>query len=312
MNSTNRIVVLAVAMVSLAGTAFAQPASVPTSAPAGAYQIQETRLGPSDKDRLNPVFSRDGRHVAYVTTRGDKECVVLDGCPGVEFDGIADSPPVFSPNGKRLAYAARKGGKWSAVVDGQLGAEYDGIFDLIFSHDGKRVACIATKGEKKLVVVDGQPGAEYDSVFGLIFSPDGKRVAYGAWKGGNMVMVVDRQAGPEHDGILVATPLFSPDNNRVAYVAETGGAGPRRFAVVDGHVGAKYDYVWGLAFSPDGKSVVYGAGKDGKWWIVLDGHAGEEFDQICDGSPFFNPDGVLEYLAIRNNTLYRVKCVPVR
>ena len=63
-----------------------------------------------------------------------------------------------------MAYVTNKGQKQCAVVDGQPGTEYDGIGSLIFSTDGAHVAYKAQRGEKQLVVVDGQPGAAWDAI----------------------------------------------------------------------------------------------------------------------------------------------------
>ena len=39
--------------------------------------------------------------------------------PSPEYDTIMAGTPVFSPDGKRVAYAARKGAKWLVVIDGR-------------------------------------------------------------------------------------------------------------------------------------------------------------------------------------------------
>ncbi len=56
-----------------------------TTAPTDAYKVKETRLGPIDAEMLFPVFSRDARHLAYVTHRGQRFCVATDGQAGEEY-----------------------------------------------------------------------------------------------------------------------------------------------------------------------------------------------------------------------------------
>jgi hypothetical protein len=46
--------------------------------------------------------------------------------------------------------------------------------------------------------------------------------------------------------------------------------------------------------------------------VVVDGQAGAEYDAIGKNGPTFHSDGVLEYLAIKDNSLYRVKHIPVQ
>ena len=81
--------------------------------------------------------------------------------------------------------------------------------------------------------------------------------------------------------------------------------------VVEGHPSPEYDGIGeGPVFSPDGKRVAYTAHKGNKQVGVVDDQAGPEYDAIGSGGPSFHADGVLEYLAIKNGTLYRVKHVP--
>jgi roadblock/LC7 domain-containing protein len=140
---------------------------------------------------------------------------VVDGQAGPEFDSVMkDSPPVFSTDGKHVAYAAQRGDKWLVVVDGQAGLEFEGISLPVFSPDGKRVAYTAKRGEKWLVVVDGEAGPEFDVVSKLVFSPDGKRVAYGARSSHKQFMVVDGQA-MEFDGVFAGFQTFDEDGKLV-------------------------------------------------------------------------------------------------
>lgn len=139
MNATNRIVVLTATIIGLIATASAQPTSKPTSAPTSGYKIQETRLGPMVLRKCSLVFSRDGRHVAIATPRGQKkQRVIVDGKAGAEY--FACGHPVFSPDSKRVVYKAKKGAtgaKWLIVVNGKEVAEYHRIGDhLTFGSDG--------------------------------------------------------------------------------------------------------------------------------------------------------------------------------
>jgi Tol biopolymer transport system component len=51
---------------------------------------------------------------------------VVDGKAGKKYDFIG--PPVFSPDGKHVAYSAYKYDKWLVVLDGVEGKSYDGMF----------------------------------------------------------------------------------------------------------------------------------------------------------------------------------------
>ena len=172
------------------------------------YKVEEVALGPIPTDVSGGNCSLDGWHMAYVTRKGDKQLVVLDGQAGPEYNRIG--LPTWSPDGLRLAYVAVRGQKSLVVVDGQPGPEWDAVEGegsaipmwfgaVVFSADSKRVIYKARKGDKRLVVVDGQAGPEYDSVFPMrgrdYFTPDGKRFAYQARDGKKFQAVVDGQPG---------------------------------------------------------------------------------------------------------------------
>ncbi|HYL11749.1 MAG TPA: hypothetical protein VEV41_01865 [Terriglobales bacterium] len=120
-------------------------------------------------------------------------------------------------------------------------------------------------------------------------------------------MVVDGKAGAKYDAIGEGAPIFSPDGKRVAYAAQKGA---KLFVVVDGKAGAEYDTIGGgtLVFSPDGKRVAYGARKGANWLVVVDGQEGAEYAWI--GTLSFSPGGVLEYLATKEESLYRIRYEP--
>jgi hypothetical protein len=222
----------------------------------------------------------------------------------------------------------KKGWFELVVVDGQEGQKYASVVrGPIFSPDSQRVAYVARNGSMERVVVDGQEGPAYD-ISGIggwwanapIFSPDSQRVAYVAKRGwpdlnGWSELVVDGQAGPEYDRIRFAQ-IFSPDSRHVAYLAKKG---EKVRVVVDGREGPKYDISTSRGdlsakrpiFSPDSRHVAYLAWKGEKVRVVVDGQEGPEYDRIYSDL-VFNPDGVLEYLATKEHSLYRVKHTPIR
>ena len=293
------------------------------------------------------VFSPDSKRLAYLAASGNAEFVVVDGQVGAEYDGIDGLS--FSPDSKRTAYGAKLGHKWSVIIEGKANKQHDGIGGLIFSHNSAHVAYLAKNGQKWSAVIDGKADSEFDGITSLMFSPDSKRVAYLAKTGQKWSLVVNGSAGPEHDGFggMIFSPdgkhmaywvqngqkysvaidgvagadydvvgdhlIFSPDGERMAYMAKKN---EKWLVVVDGSMHKEYDSANVPAgiprFSPDGKHVAYAAKNGEKWTVVLDGTESMKYDTILQGAPMFGGDGVLEFLAVKENSLYRVKYVPRR
>jgi hypothetical protein len=100
-------------------------------------ETSETPLVAWSTDGLpeTPMISPNGERVAYVARRGPKFVVVLDGKPGMEWDGIGQDALLFSRDSQHLYYGGERGSKWTAVADEVAGKEFDGLFrsaDLFF------------------------------------------------------------------------------------------------------------------------------------------------------------------------------------
>jgi len=290
------------------------------------------------------TFSPDSKHLLYRATKGKegtkdiKQVIVVDRKAGVEYDRISDNeydPPkatmFFSPDGKRFAYKAFKGEMAVMVFDGQESKEYDYVGNPVFNSDGTHMAYIATIGKPKdimlhnsgktTVVMDGQEGKWYGYVSSLLFSPDGKHVAYVAAKriDGKRFVAVDGKEGDEYG--TIEGLVFSPDSKRFAYwVHRWEDAKAQWFVVVDGKTLVKYEKVDNyqhhcIWFSSDSKHVAYtgfkfnSKNRKGSQVVIIDGQSGPDFDIIGPAVVGLD-DGGLEYLAIKENSLYRVKYTP--
>jgi hypothetical protein len=320
-----------------------------------------------------PVFSADGSSVGYLegSERQKKMRVIVNGKPGEVFDGVDLNSPDFSSDGRRFSYAANDrsaGDSWFRVIDGQRGKAFDALgVSFVFSPDGKRFAYTARRAGQWFIVVDGEPEVPIEGIVdrSVVFSPDSHRLAYAVAKADRRAyLVVDGRAGPVHDGIGGSFPpgvaanrasgrtdyvlgygtsiLFSPDSHRIAYLAHSGrmkrvyldgkaedvemeflqggmvfsddsnrlAYGGRRgdkfFLVVDGKKGADYDTLGYFGFSHDGKHIAFMAKKGDKYVIVVDGQERAEYSAVPAG-PVFRFDGVLEFLAGDKPSLYRIE-----
>ena len=160
-----------------------------------------------------PVFSPDGKKLAFKVLKGAKLGIAIGNDESVEprFDYVGR--PVFNPVGHEVAYAASTGAKtdpFTAVTEsGDLGAEggewfvmagakkgdvFEKVGDPVYSPDGKRLAYPARAAGKWHIIIDKTKSAPFDAVASPIFSADGKQVSFGARLGRELwwkVMPVD-------------------------------------------------------------------------------------------------------------------------
>ncbi len=308
-----------------------------------AYVVVDHQIG-QQCDKADIVFSQDGKHVACLVRKGGKAFVVIDGKAGPEFGEV--KPFTFSANGNRFVYKAATGDGYFFFVDGKLGPKAATYGGLYFSPDGSRLALgIAERFIKDYYVVDGVKEQEYDRITELAFSPNGNHYAYAAQpdKNADYVVAMDgKPRWPGYDNVRYLT--FSPDGTRLAYVASRGA--DEEFVVVNGEPGPsfrevckyigqlafspdskhlayvaspsilvydgkqqepKYRMMWGVAFSPDSAHLAYKAAEGRKEFVVVDGKPGPKNDKLSFEPLCFRADGVVEYLAYRDGSYYRVK-----
>jgi len=170
----------------------------------GQWEVEYDGLGPA-------VFSKDGRHMAYVARRatggapGQNEAVAaIDGRLGPAYasiEGIA-----FSDDGKSVGYAATKEHGVRVVVNGkELGPfKEHGAGVPLWNADGSRYAFYASADEegKTCIVTPAGKGRAYDEVKGLAFSPCGKWLAYAARRGPTWCLVINGSEGQPHEEVL--------------------------------------------------------------------------------------------------------------
>lgn len=292
------------------------------------------------------VFSPDSKRVAFKCAAGyGSNYISIDGINGKRYDYVTN--PLFSTDGRRVAYIAKKNNRYFPVIDGKEEPQSCDTMSINLSPDNSRIMYMGKRGDKYALIVDGQEGTLCDEIQDAIFSPDGKRVAYMAREGKQWFAVVDGKRGKAYCDYWDSTLVFSPDSRRVAYIAAPTGPWrketlgeteflkpegaatkkkPKWIAVVDGKEEKTFDYGTPLlknggwvkpklsgafVFSSNAKRTAYTAltgsilklkFKSGrkvqeieagvsKWFVVADRKSQKEYSEIRPISLVFSPDG---------------------
>ncbi len=172
------------------------------------------------------VFSPDSLSLAYFAYDVDRKCMlVVNGNESRKLYDGCDRSPVFSPNGRRIAYWAERDGKWHVVVDGKEIGVYERTGDIVFSPDSRRLAFVAGREKDWRVVVDGAEGKPYPIVSHPIFSPDSRYLVYKAGEEKRRLgdderffVVVDGQEGRPYGGLFGAGPVRFTASDSFRYI----------------------------------------------------------------------------------------------
>ncbi len=228
------------------------------------------------------VFNPDGK--TLITGQGDGSVVIRSATDLSEKRTFVERSPVncvaLSPNGSLLAIAhwSRDISLWDIARNEELGGlpgHEGGTFGVAFSPDGRTLAScggdhmarlwdVATGKERTLLA------GHVDGVSHLAFSPDGKMLAtigfdrrlrlWDADTGKGLAVL----RGHNEHGLCVA---FSPDGKTIAtssgrWMDFDYTPGPGEVIVWDvaarsilAVYGGHYDRVFGVAYSPDGKTI---------------------------------------------------------
>lgn len=212
---------------------------------------QPRRFTQGSRDH-SPRWSPDGRYLAFVSNRDEKNQIFLAPLDGGEPRELTKAKfgatqPAWSPDGKRLAYVARTGSYKERKE--RKGAEKNApriVRDLRYRLDGvgyfdvRRLHIFTVEVEtgKAQQITDGDWNDEHPS-----WSPDGRWIAFVSdrererfqrlWR--TDVWVVPLTGGRARKLTrsrgAAATPQFSPDGRSIAYVGhEHGEAGSAKNA----------------------------------------------------------------------------------
>jgi len=280
---------------------------------------------PARPDVRSPVWSPDGRRIAFVSRRDGKALYVMnaDGS-GLRIVARVDrlTTPAWSPDGREIAYGRNGVYVMNADGSGQRTLARSGNAPA-WSPDGRRIAFVITTklyvanadgtGHRTLTRLRGFGGV----VVALAWSPDGRKLLFlaehmSAPRCGycDRLWVLNADGSGLRDltqgisggfGTPASDPVWSPDGRMIAfvrlntrhgvYVINADGSAVRNLTPKPR--GAVYA---APAWSPDGRKIAFAGERDGNSEIYLmnadgSGQRSLTSDLAYDGDPSWSPDG---------------------
>jgi WD40 repeat protein len=221
----------------------------------------------NEADDASPVWSPDGRKIAFVSRRdGNREIYVMD-ADGQNVANVTRHPaddwtPAWSPDGTRLAFSSFRDGAWE-------------IYAL-------NTACLSEPAScpDSLTQITGDGNGNLSPVY----SPDGTRITFSSKINGNWDIFTMAANGTDIRQVTVSpdndlAPIWSPDGTRLAF--ESNRDGNVELYVIGANGGAAQNISnesqandHGPVWSPDGQQLVFYSNREGNWdifTIPLDG-----------------------------------------
>lgn len=259
----------------------------------------------------SPVFSPNGKRVAYARATKKAGFAVIDGVESPGWGYIYTNQEFFGPDSAHVAYLAQKDKEWAVVLDGTRLEEtaaryistlrlldkgllfasrengqhfvvargtregpYEDISQLVLSKDRRHYAYVAKLSKKKFVVVhDGRRGEEFQDE--QSFSAphlSGGRFFYSIRRGDRAVLVIDGKDAFWGDGPAMPG-AYSADEQHFAFAALRGG---ETMLFRDGRESRLHAMPEVLVLSPSGTQLLYGTPDRVLWQLAENTPAGRQ------------------------------------
>jgi hypothetical protein len=220
-------------------------------------------------------FSDDGSQLAYQVKSGDgKWSVVVDGNPGVEFEGLSDQMDYCAGH---ITYTAFTGERNLKAWNDKLFGPYDTTLMTALSPDKEHWCSAARKDHDFFVLADGRESRVKGFPDWVGIGRTGKVGYIIQAQGGTKVYFSGRELPCQY--VKVLNPTISPDGEHIAFWAKKG----ERWSVVtdtktfSGFDGCYYHYyrpkneTVSILWSKDSKNIAYFALEGDEAIVALNG-----------------------------------------
>jgi len=227
-----------------------------------------TPLTDGTADDISPVWSPNGKKIAFVSSRDKNKEVYVMNADGSEQTNLTrhradDWTPAWSPDGTKIVFSSKRDGNWEIYVMNADGSNPTRLTDEpaddlspVWSPDGRVIAFASKRDgdwEIYLMNADGSnqlrltrsPGSDLAPAW----SPNGRQIAFESYRDGQMEI----------------------------YVMNADGTGPR-------NVSAHRANDHGPAWSPDGTKIVFYSNRGGPWDIYIVNLENKEVTNLTKGA----------------------------
>ena len=264
------------------------------------------------------------RNIAWANLDSSgKGHIIVDGISKDIPGGLEGRSPVFSVNGSAFGYIVNCSslglpGNAAVVLAKTANRSMhtitkltcDHATDLTFSRDGEIEAWVEWADKAATVrigdlalgpFVGGMPhNAKQPDAKPIVLSNDGQHYCFFASREHGLIAVIDDKEFGPYEGFR-EMPIMSASGNRVAYDVRING----KSCVVDGgEPGEPYDItIFGPSMDYHGKTIVFGAIRGGKCYVVSNGVAVETL-QDRKAVPLVSPNGErIALVSLKGSTL---------
>ena len=252
--------------------------------------VDGEQQGPYEYTGLGPIWSPDSKYLAYIGSRKDTVCVVINGQEQKGYTSVTSLE--FSPDGAEYAYGAALNYDWYMYKGESQYGPYMGVWNPTYSPDGAHFSFVARRDSSIFIVQDGVELPGYVDVMWPVYSPDSRHLAYVAVLTRDTVhatqrAVLDGEEGPVYNFVYPDALTFSSNGEHFGYIGEIDTL--RVVAVIDGNVGKEYQTIGILRFVGDDGDYIYSAKVDDSNWCIVRNGVEETFEDVW--IPVVSDDG---------------------